>query len=377
MGCKNTTTVDVGKVGKTKDIFEPFQFGELKLKNRVVMAAMSRNRSDNGIPNNLMAKYYTERAEDAGIIITECIPVSRIGCCKRYGGGGYTQEHIDGWKKVVESVHKVGGKIIAQVYHCGRVATKDDLDGLTPVSCSAIKNRFGGKYDIPHELSIPEIESTIMDFAKSAALLKTAGFDGIQLHGSNGYLIDQFLRDATNTRNDKYGGSIENRSRFLLEVIDELIKVFGSKRIGLKIAPVSRINDMYDSNPQQLLEYLLPQLSKRKICFVEIIQPPDSNSENLYGVKGEDQIPNIFDLAKPLLKDVALVGNNGLTLETARKLLSEGKIDAVSFARYYMANPDVVARMKNDIPLSNPEFQFAYTREERGYCDYPKYKLTP
>lgn len=372
MGCLESS-VD-NSVNNIKDLFKPFQFGEYQVKNRVMMAAMTRCRSDKGVPNEIMAKYYAERAEDAGVILSECISISRQGHSFRGAGAGYLPEHIEGWKKVVDAVHKKGGKIIAQIFHCGRAATKEELDGQSAVSASSVKNRYGGKYEEPIELSIPEIKSIVSDFAKCAKLLKSAGFDGVQLHGAAGYLVDQFLRDATNIRKDEYGGSVKNRSKFLLEIIDELIKVFGAKRVGVKLSPVGRFNDMFDSNPKELIEYVLPELNKRKICFVELTQAPDQWVENLYNVKGEDQIKDIYHLAKPLLSDVILVGNNGFTEDSAKLLLKEGLIDMVSFAKYYMANPDVVSRMINKQPLNMPDFQYAYGGGEKGYCDLPKYQ---
>lgn len=374
MECHNSTTFEETKLDPKIDLFEPFMFGELKIKNRIMMAAMTRCRSDNGVPNDIMAKYYTERAEDAGIVLTESIPISKIGCNYKGAGAGYTNEHMEGWKKVVDSVHKHNGIIFAQIYHCGRSATREDLDGETPLSCSSIKLRYGNKYEVPRELTITEIKSIIKEFANSAALLKEAGFDGVQLQGANGYLVDQFLRDATNQREDEYGGSIEKRSKFLIEVIDELIKVFGPNRTGIKLSPVGRYNDMYDSNPRELLEYLLPQLNERRICFMEITQAPDLYVENLYGVKGEDQIADIFGFSKSYLKDVILVGNNGLTEESAKKLIQEGKIDMVSFAKLYMANPDLVSRMKKGQTINNPDFEYSVTGGEKGYCDYPKHQ---
>lgn len=374
MGCLESSVDNGVKVLQTNDLFQPFQFGEFQVKNRVMMAAMTRCRSDNGVPNEIMVKYYSERSEDAGVILTECIPISRRGNSFLAAGAGYTQEHADGWKKVVDAVHSKGGKIVAQVYHCGRSASKEELGGLSAVSASVIRNRYGGKYDAPVELSIPEIKNIVKDFAKSAQLLKSSGFDGIQLHGANGYLVDQFLRDATNNRKDEYGGSVKNRSKFLLEIIDEFIKIFGSKKVGIKLSPVGRFNDMFDSNPKEILDYLLPQLNNRKICFVEICQAPDPYIENLYGVNGEDQIRDIYQISKPLLSNVVLVGNNGLTEDSSKQLLKEGKIDMVSFGKYYMANPDVVSRMKNKQPLNNPDFQYAFAGGEKGYCDISKFQ---
>lgn len=370
MGCNNTTTIN--SPYDPADIYTPINVGPYRLKNKVMMAAMTRCRAgESGVPNDIMVKYYSERAADAGLVLSEATAVSAVGNGFPGSACAYTKEHGEGWKKVAEAVHKVNGKIFVQLCHVGRAVNKDMIGGKNPVAPSRILNRYGNKYSEPDELDLAGIKQVLSEFKNAAILLKEAGIDGIQVHAANGYLIDQFLRDATNKRTDEYGGSVVNRSRFLFEVIDEVAKVFGSNRVAVKLSPVGRFNDMFDSDPKSLLKHICTELNKKKLAFVEIVQAPDLMVENLYDVKGEEQIPNMFEDLKGNLKDTIVVGNNGIKPDEAINLIKERKIDMVSFGKMYMSNPDLVKRLKNNYEILPPKFEYAYGGGAEGYCDFP------
>lgn len=365
MGCENSKTIENDK----KCLFSPLNVGPYTIKNRVIMAAMTRMRSgESGVPNDINAKYYAERAADAGMVLTECSPISKESDAFPGATGAYNEEQQKGWKKVFEEVHKVNGKIFVQLYHGGRV-------GAVPVGPSPVKNRYGEKYVEPKELSIPEIKDIIKQFVAAAKLVVDAGADGIEIHAANGYLVDIFLKDVTNLRTDEYGGSIEKRCTFLLELIDAISKEIGKQKVGVKLSPVGRYNDMFDSNPKALIEYLLPELNKKKIAFVELCQAdPSGSTDNGYKVSEIEQIDNMYEKAKSYLPDVLLVGNNCLDKEKAQELIKSGKIDLVSFGKFYMSNPDLVFRLKNNLEIVPPNFSKAYGGNEEGYCDFPKHE---
>jgi 2,4-dienoyl-CoA reductase-like NADH-dependent reductase (Old Yellow Enzyme family) len=339
-----------------------------------MMAAMTRCRADptTGVPGDHHVAFFSQRGEDAGLVLTECVAVRQDGEGFPGNGQAYKKEHFAGWKKVAEAVHKVGGKIFAQVYHCGRATESSKIGGLPVIGVSNIKNREGN-FDEPKQISKKDIKEIITAFVDAAKNFKEIGFDGIEIHGANGYLVDQFLKDCTNNRNDEYGGSVENRCRFLLELIDEIAKVIGSSRVGVKLSPGGRYNDMFDSNPQSILDYLLPQLNKRKICFVEVSRPPDGTKGEHYKIKGEEQLPNLFNGLKKKLPDVILVGNNNFTPEEADDLIKKKEIDMVSFAKNYIANPDLASRINHKWPINQPDWSKLYGGGAEGYCDYKKY----
>lgn len=370
MGCNSSNETS------KRELLCKVEFGPYILNNRIMMSAMTRLRADpqTGVPNDVHVKYYSERAEDAGIVVTEATAVSQGAETFPGATQMFNNEHLKGWKKVVEAVHNVKGKIFCQLYHAGRSTNCEKTRGVKVVSCSTIKNRHEGqsKNDEPIELDKKGIKEVIDQFACAAKLCKEAGFDGIELNGHAGYIIDNFLRDCTNNRKDEYGGSPLNRCRFLLEIIDEVAKIFGSQRIGLKIGPCGRYNDMYDSDPKALLEALLPELNKRKICYVTICRPPDVE-EHLYDKSGLEQIPHIYDGLKKLLPKVLLVGNSGFSPEESSKMIKENIIDLVAFGKFYIANPDLSNRIKNNFELSQPDWSSVYGGGEKGYSDYPKY----
>lgn len=372
-----------------KSLFENYKLGDIPVKSRIGMAALTRQRieKNDGVPTDIHVKYYTDRAEDAGFVLTECTSIEREGNQFIGAPGIYNKDQIEGWKKVVDSVHQVNGIIILQIWHCGRTGTIENL-GVNPIGPSNIKNRHksrrGNEFvdnSEPRELKVEEIKYYVDLFERCAMNAKEAGFDGIQLHGANGYLVDNFIRDCSNQRNDEYGGSIENRCRFPIEVMDRMIKVFGAGRVGIKISPCGRFNDMFDSDPEKTYGYLLKELGKRKIAFVEASQAPDFRKvDNLYGIDGEDQIKNIFKTLKGYFVyeekveyEPTFIANNGIDLDKAKELLENNECDMITFGRLYISNPDLTYRLKNGIELTPYDYSTFYTLGEEGYNTYKKY----
>jgi N-ethylmaleimide reductase len=363
------------------EIFQPMQFGPFKIPNRIAMSALTRMRADpvTCVPNEMHIQYYSERSSDCAFVLTECTGISREGNCFKGGCGIWSDEQELGWSKVVKAVHEKGGRIFLQIWHCGRAGRKYII-GCQPVAPSPIPIRSLGRdskiitSETPRELSEIDILRIVEDFRKGAVRAKRAGFDGVQLHGANGYLIDQFIRSATNLRKDKFGGSVENRMKFPLMVIDALISVFGSERVGIKLSPVGRYNDMFDEDPLTIYKYFLTQLDERKILFAEIVSPPEfTPCPNFYGVEGEDQIKDVYSAFRPYFKGF-LIGNNQINLEKADSLIKSKKIDLVTFGRLFIANPDLVERLKNSWPMNKILEKLFYTSGKEGYIDYPRYR---
>lgn len=359
-----------------KTLFEPYTLGDLVLPNKFIMASLTRVRADpkTGIPNDLMADYYSQRAS-AGLILTEAAFVSNTSNSFPGSPGISNKEQMEGWKKVVDWVHKKGGRIFIQIIHGGRAAHPEQT-GEQNISSSAVRIRGNLRTNLPHvqpkAMTQEDFEIVRQQFRRSALFAKEAGFDGIELHGANGYLIDQFLRDGVNQRTDEYGGSIENRSRFPLEIIDIFIEVFGAKRVGIKLSPVSRFQDMYDSNPIALYSYLLQQLDKRGISYVQLMEPRDQVSGEVFYEPGEKQISEVSKTLRPYFKGTLMINNN-LTVESAANALSEGIADLAGFGRFFISNPDFVERVKNDWALNEWDSKTFYVGGEKGYLDYPVY----
>lgn len=361
-----------------KTLLTPIKLGAYELRNRFVMAPLTRCRADdiNGIPSALHIKYYTERACEAGFILTECSEVCRMGNSFPKSCGIYSREQTEAWKKICDSVHEVNGKIFLQIWHCGRSALREALENNLPVGPSPIRNRHPGRsatgfaeYEIPVELSEEQIFKLVELFREGARNALEAGFDGVELHGGNGYLIYNFLRDASNQRKDKFGGSVENRCRFPLMVVDALISVFGADKVGVKITPIGRFNDMCDSDPISLYKFFLSELSKRKIAFVEIARMDHRQVPNFYEVKPEEQIADVYETFRGSFNGV-LIGNCGFTFSEAEKYIEEKKFDMISFGRLFIANPDLVSRYENDWELNVPNEKTFYTTGKEGYIDY-------
>lgn len=362
----------------TNILFEKYKLGDLTLSNRFVMSSMTRCRCDpkTGVPTDLHVLYYSQRAS-AGLIMTECAPIAQNGQSFLGNGGIYTPEQVEGWKRVTDAVHAKGSKIFMQIWHAGRSAhpglVGEENIGPSPI---AIKGDLipGFPHKVPREMTKEDIKQVLGQFKQAAINAKKAGFDGIEPHAANGYLIDEFLRDVTNHRTDEYGGSVENRARFCLEVIDVFIEVFGANRVGIKLSPVGRYQDMYDSNPLATYSYLLKQLEKRGIVYVQLVEPGDKNSIPEQVETGEQQIPHVCKALRPFFKGTIIINNNQ-TPETAAKAIREGDANLVSFARSFLSNPDLVDRVRHGWPTNQPDFSTFYKGGEKGYTDYPFHKL--
>ncbi|TCB58826.1 alkene reductase [Acinetobacter terrae] len=347
------------------DFSTPIQFGELKLKNRVVMAPLTRSRATaDRVPTAMMAQYYAQRAS-AGLIISEATVISEEANGYEKTPGLFSDAQVEGWKLVTQAVHAKGGLIVAQLWHVGRVSHPDLLNGETPVSASDVKQagyvsllRPKREFVVPRPLEISEIQSITEQYKQSAICAKAAGFDGVELHAANGYLIDQFLQSSTNKRTDLYGGSVENRARFLLEVVDALIEVWGAGRVGVHLAPRGDEHDMGDANAKETFGYALEELGKRKIAFFFTREYLADDSISL-------------DM-KARSNGVPYIANMRLSREDALELLSSGKAEAVSFGKDYIANPDLFERLVEDEPLNELKFEnMIGTDVAEGYIDYP------
>ncbi|TCB69523.1 alkene reductase [Acinetobacter sp. ANC 4216] len=347
------------------DFSTPIQFGELKLKNRVVMAPLTRSRATaDRVPTAMMAEYYAQRAS-AGLIISEATVISEEANGYENTPGLFTEAQVEGWKQVTDAVHAKDGLIVAQLWHVGRVSHPDLLKGETPVSASAVKQagyvsllRPKREYVVPRPLEISEIHAITEQYKQAAIKAKAAGFDGVELHAANGYLIDQFLQSKTNLREDEYGGSVENRARFLLEVVDALIEVWGAGRVGVHLAPRGDEHDMGDANPLETFGYVMQELGKRQIAFF-------FTREYL----AEDSIS--LDM-KARSNGVPYIANMRLSREDALELLASGKAEAVSFGKAYIANPDLFERLLDDEPLNELKLEnMIGTDVAEGYIDYP------
>ncbi|MEJ2899154.1 alkene reductase [Acinetobacter sp. NS-4] len=347
------------------DFSTPIQFGELKLKNRVVMAPLTRSRATSDrVPTPMMAEYYAQRAS-AGLIISEATVISEEANGYEKTPGLFTEAQVEGWKLVTDAVHAKDGLIVAQLWHVGRVSHPDLLNGATPVSASDVKQagyvsllRPKREYVVPRPLEISEIQAITEQYKQSAIRAKAAGFDGVELHAANGYLIDQFLQSKTNLREDEYGGSVENRARFLLEVVDALIEVWGAGRVGVHLAPRGDEHDMGDANAKETFGYVLEQLGQRKIAFFFTREYLADDSISL-------------DM-KARSNGVPYIANMRLSREDALELLASGKAEAVSFGKDYIANPDLFERLVEDEPLNELKFEnMIGTDVAEGYIDYP------
>ena len=352
-------------------LFSPFQLGDLHLNNRLIMAPLTRNRATRGTnaPNDLNARYYRQRAT-AGLIISEATQISQQGQGYIWTPGIYSEAQIEGWAKVTGAVHESGGRIYIQLWHVGRVSHVSlQPGGAMPVAPSAIAAKTKTFIELgfaetsqPRALSAGDIAGIVADYKTAAENAKRAGFDGIEIHGANGYLIDQFLKDGPNKRTDHYGQSIENRARFALEVTDAILSVWDRRRVGMRLSPVSPANDAVDSNPAAIFGYLAEQLGARKIAYIHVIE----------GATGgpRDNVPFDFaDLRKTF--GGAYIANNNYTRELAIENLRQGRADLIAFGKLFLANPDLVERLRRNAPLNAPRIETFYGGASEGYTDYP------
>jgi N-ethylmaleimide reductase len=348
-------------------LFTPLQAGALKLNNRILMAPLTRTRAGiEHMPNDLMAEYYSQRAS-AGLIITECTMVVENTSAFVAEPGIYSAEQIAGWKKTTDAVHAKGGKIFMQIWHAGRAAHPDINNGVESVSASAIAingeiQTMAGKvpHSVPRALTTEEIAILVQAYAQGAKNAIAAGFDGVEIHGANGYLIDQFLRDGSNKRTDNYGGSLENRARFLCEVVKAVSDAIGSDRVGLRLSPLNSYNDMIDSDPIALISYLATRLNEFKLAYLHVMRA------DFFQVQSADVMP----VARSLYKGV-LIGNMGYNAEEADKAIKNGDLDAIAFGTSFLANPDLPSRMQEGAELNAPDASTFYTPGAKGYTDYP------
>jgi N-ethylmaleimide reductase len=362
----NISVAKVQAAGEAyENLFSPYRLGGLELKNRMVLAPMTRSRALEGnVPNPLAETYYVQRA-GAGLIVTEASQVAPRGQGYIRTPGIHSEAQVAGWKKITDAVHKAGGKIFLQLWHVGRISHPDFHDGELPVAPSAINpaievyTQNGPKKTVaPHALALAEIPGVVAQFGKGAENAKAAGFDGVEIHGANGYLLDQFTRDGTNKRTDAYGGSVENRVRFPLEVTDAVIGVWGKDRVGYRISPSGVFNSMSDSDPVTTFSYLTERLSERGIGYLHVVDPLSDGANR------------ISPLLRGIFKGTYIV-NGGFDADSAEDALDRKAADLVAFGVPFLANPDLPVRYRKNAALNVPDQNTFYQGEEKGYVDYP------
>jgi len=345
-------------------LFEPLQVGAWTLPNRIVMAPLTRCRASAGrVPNAMMAEYYAQRAA-FGLILSEATSISPLAVGYPDTPGIWSDEQVEGWKLVTDAVHREGGLILLQLWHVGRVSDPIYLEGQLPLSASAVRPaghvsliRPMKEFVTPRALELSEIAGVVEQYRHAAENARAAGFDGIELHAANGYLIDQFLQDSTNQRDDLYGGSIANRARFLLEVVDAVVPVWGSDRVGIHLAPRGDAHDMGDSNPAALFGHVATELGKRRLAFLCV---RESHDKPALGPMMKEKFDGVF------------IANEGFTGESAREAVKSGVVDAVAFGKPAIANPDLVNRIRLNAAWNQPDVGTFYGQGEKGYLDYPK-----
>ena len=345
-------------------LFDPIKIGDLELNNRIIMAPLTRCRADEGrVPNALMAEYYVQRAS-AGLIISEATAVMPMGVGYPDTPGIWSADQVRGWSNITKAVHANGGKIVLQLWHVGRISHPSYLNGELPVAPSAIAPaghvslvRPTTEYVTPRALETEEIADIVKAYRQGAENAKAAGFDGVEIHGANGYLLDQFLQDSTNQRSDRYGGSLENRARLMLEVTDAVISVWGAGRVGMHLAPRADAHDMGDSNRAETFTYIARELGKRGIAFI-CAREQEADDSLAPGLK--QAFAGVF------------IANERFTKTQANAWLESGKADAVAFGIAFIANPDLPARLAADAPLNEPQPHTFYGAGPVGYIDYPR-----
>ncbi len=346
------------------NLFDPIRIGDLDLRNRIVMAPLTRARASGGgrVPNDLMVEYYRQRAT-FGLILTEATSVTSMGVGYADTPGIWSDEQVTGWKEITQAVHKEGGRIFIQLWHVGRISDPEFLNDLAPVAPSAIAAeghvsilRPLRNYPVPRALELNEIPGLIAEYRKGAENAKAAGFDGVEIHGANGYLLDQFLQTSSNKRTDAYGGSVENRARLMLEVTDACIDVWGKDRVGMHLAPRGDSHSMGDENAAETFGYVARELGRREIAFI-------CARESL----GSDRLG-------PQLKAAfggVYIANEKFTKKEANDVIEKGEADAVAFGKLAIANPDLVRRLQESAPLNEPDPSTFYAPGAQGYTDYP------
>lgn len=346
-------------------LFDSLKLGNIELKNRIVYAPMTRSRADDaGVQPEIAVEYYTQRAS-AGLIITEAVNVSPMAKGYVRTPGIYTPEQIESWRVIADSVHAEGGKIFMQIFHTGRIALPDFLpDNQQPVAPSPVKANGQNYTDEgmkdfvePRELTVEEIKATVADFGAAAKNAIEAGFDGVELHGANGYLVQQFLASNVNKRTDEYGGSFENRARFLFEVLDAMIEGIGKERVSVRLSPGGEFNDIKETDAAELYDYVIKELNKREPVYLHL--------------GTFDQHKNWHPALRPVYEGTYFAGV-GFDKDSGEKLLEEGGADAIVYGTKFLANPDLPERFAKDAELNQPDQSTFYTPGEKGYTDYPR-----
>jgi 2,4-dienoyl-CoA reductase-like NADH-dependent reductase (Old Yellow Enzyme family) len=345
-------------------IFDPITVGDLQLPNRIIMAPLTRCRADEGrVPNAMMAEYYVQRAS-AGLILSEATSVTPMGVGYPNTPGIWSHNQVRGWSNITKAVHGAGGRIVLQLWHVGRISHSSYLDGEPPVAPSAIKAdghvslvRPITGFETPRPLELAEIGDVVEAYRIGAENAKAAGFDGVEIHGANGYLLDQFLQSSTNQRTDQYGGSVENRARLLLEVTDAAIEIWGAGRVGVHLSPRADLHDMGDENLAETFSYVARELGKRGIAF---ICARERDADDSIGPRLKKEFGGVY------------IANEKFTKDSANAWLAEGKADAVAFGVPYIANPDLPERLANDAALNDPQPETFYAPGPTGYIDYPR-----
>jgi len=363
-------------------LFDPLKAGALELPNRIVMAPLTRSRAtpDTRVPTDLIRDYYVQRAS-AGLIISEATAVTPRGVGYAATPGIWSDEQTDGWKKVTDAVHQAGGRIVLQLWHVGRISDPVFLNGELPEAPSAIQPaghvslvRPEKAFVTPRALETSEIARVIAEYRKGAENAKKAGFDGVHIHGANGYLLDQFLQDRTNHRTDGYGGSLEKRARLMLEVTDACCEVWGADRVGMHLAPRMDSHDMGDSDRLGTFTYVARELGKRKIGWIAAREYVFDENAKPVDSQGRPKPISNPETIGPRLKDAfggVYIANEGFTKESAEKALADGWADAVAFGKLFIANPDLVARFAKNAPLNDWDTATFYGGGAKGYVDYP------
>ncbi|MAQ17086.1 MAG: alkene reductase [Sandaracinus sp.] len=347
----------------TSPLLTPVRIGELELPNRLVMAPLTRCRAIGRVPNALMREYYVQRAS-AGLILSEATSVDPMGVGYPHTPGIWSDEQVEGWRAITDGVHEAGGRILLQLWHVGRISHPTYLDGALPVSSSAVAPkghvslvRPKVDYPTPRALGRGEISEVVAAYRRGAENAQRAGFDGVEIHGANGYLLDQFLQDSVNQRDDEYGGSVENRARLHLEVTDACVEVWGAGRVGMHLAPRCDSHDMGDSDPLGTFTYLAAQLGQRGIAFLCCRESEGA------------------EWATPKLKAAfggVMIGNEGFRQHSAEAAIERGDVDAVAFGRAFIANPDLVHRFRAGQELNRWDPTTFYAHDAAGYTDYPR-----
>jgi N-ethylmaleimide reductase len=368
---------------KERKLFTPVQIGATGLGHRVVMAPLTRSRSvqPGDIPGDLMLEYYGQRASEGGLIISEATSISIAGRGWFGAPGMYTDVQVTGWKRIVDAVHAKGGRMFSQLWHVGRSAHVSMTNGAAPVAPSVIPEYWlnatpsistpdGWMKPSPHRaLEIAEIPGIVEDYRKAAQRAKAAGFDGVEVHSANGYLLDEFLQDGSNKRTDAYGGSVENRSRFLLEVVQALVSVWGGDRVAVRIGPGGTWNSMSDSDTETLFDYVAGQLNRFGLAYLHIIEPRVKGNV----VIAEGQAPVAAERLRKIFKG-RIVAAGGFDPDSAETVVEKGDADLVAFGRDFVANPDLPKRIKLGLGLNEYDRETFYTFDSRGYTDYPLYE---